>query len=61
MEVDKQRIAELVGKVQSGDNSAFEELYKTTGERAYFVALTVTYSDGTTETVTDTSAMKVRS
>ena len=42
MEVDKQRIAELVSQIQSGDNSAFDELYKLTSERAYFVDLEFT-------------------
>lgn len=61
MEVDKQRIAELVCKIQSGDNSAFEELYKLTSERAYFVALEFTKNNQDAEDILQESYIKALS
>ena len=61
MEVDKQRIAELVGKVQNGDNSAFDELYKLTSERAYFVALEFTKNNQDAEDILQESYIKALS
>ena len=45
METGYERIAELVVKLQGGDNSAFNELYKLTSGRAYFVALEITKNE----------------
>ena len=45
MDDDKQRIAELVREIQSGNNDAFNELYKLTSSRAYFVALQITKNE----------------
>lgn len=61
MQVDKQRIAELVSKVQSGDNSAFDELYKLTSERAYFVALEFTKNNQDAEDILQESYIKALS
>lgn len=61
MEVDKQRIAELVRKVQSGDNSAFEELYRLTSKRAFFVALHFTKNDDDAEDILQESYVKALS
>lgn len=61
MEVDKQRIAELVGKIQNGDNSAFDELYKLTSERAYFVALEFTKNNQDAEDILQESYIKALS
>lgn len=61
MEVDKQRIAELVGKIQNGDNSAFDELYKLTSERAYFVALEFTKNNPDAEDILQESYIKALS
>ncbi len=61
MEVDKQRIAELVGKIQSGDNSAFDELYKLTSDRAYFVALEFTKNSQDAEDILQESYIKALS
>lgn len=61
MEVDKQRIAELVGMVQSGDNKAFDELYKLTSERAYFVALEFTKNNQDAEDILQESYIKALS
>ena len=61
MEVNKQRIAGLVGKIQSGDKSAFDELYKLTSERAYFVALEFTKNNQDAEDILQESYIKALS
>ena len=61
MEIDKQRIAELVVKIQNGDNSAFDELYKLTSERAYFVALEFTKNNQDSEDILQESYIKALS
>lgn len=61
MEVDKQRIAELVGMVQNGNNNAFDELYKLTSERAYFVALEFTKNNQDAEDILQESYIKALS
>lgn len=61
MEVDKQRIAELVSQIQSGDNSAFDELYKLTSERAYFVAFEFTKNNQDAEDILQESYIKALS
>ena len=45
MDVDKQRVAELVLEIQNGNKNAFNELYKLTSSRAYFVALQITKNE----------------
>lgn len=45
MDVDKQRVAELVIEIQNGNSNAFNELYKLTSARAYFVALQITKNE----------------
>lgn len=61
MEVNKQRIAELVVKIQNGDKSAFDELYKLTSERAYFVALEFTKNNQDAEDILQESYIKALS
>ena len=61
MEVDKQRIAELVNEVQKGNGSAFDELYKLTSERAYFVALEFTKNNQDAEDILQESYVKALS
>ncbi|MBQ7121523.1 MAG: RNA polymerase sigma factor [Clostridia bacterium] len=61
MEVDKQRISELVSRIQGGDKSAFDELYKLTNERAYFVALEFTKNKQDAEDILQESYMKALS
>lgn len=61
MEVNKQRIAELVVKIQNGDKSAFDELYKQTSERAYFVALEFTKNNQDAEDILQESYIKALS
>lgn len=61
MQVDKQRISELVRKIQNGDKSAFDELYKLTSERAYFVALEFTKNNQDAEDILQESYIKALS
>ena len=61
MEADKQRIAELVSLIQSGNNSAFDELYKLTSQRAYFVALEFTKNNQDAEDILQESYIKALS
>ena len=61
MGVDKQSIAELVVKIQNGDKSAFDELYKLTSERAYFVALEFTKNNQDAEDILQESYIKALS
>lgn len=51
MEAGKDRIAELVIEMQNGNSKAFDELYKLTSSRAYFVALQITKNDQDAEDI----------
>jgi RNA polymerase sigma factor (sigma-70 family) len=42
---NRERIAELALKAQQGKQDAFNELYRLTRDRAYFVALTITHNE----------------
>ena len=61
METDKQRIAGLVAEIQNGNQSAFDELYKLTSERAYFVALEFTKNNQDAEDILQGSYIKALS
>jgi len=61
METDKQRIAGLVAEIQNGNQSAFDELYKLTSERAYFVALEFTKNNQDAEDILQESYIKALS
>lgn len=52
------RIAELVRKLQSGDKSAFEELYRLTSPKAYFVALKICKNEHDAEDILQESYIK---
>ena len=58
MEPDKQRIAELVMEIQNGKKDAFNELYKLTSSRAYFVALQITKNEEDAQDVLQDSYIK---
>lgn len=51
MEEGTERIAQLVKEMQNGNNKAFDELYKLTSSRAYFVALQITKNEQDAEDV----------
>lgn len=59
MDTGYERIAELVVKLQGGDNNAFNELYKLTSGRAYFVALEITKNEQDAEDVLQESYIKM--
>lgn len=59
MDTGYERIAELVVKLQNGDNNAFNELYKLTSGRAYFVALEITKNEQDAEDVLQESYIKM--
>ncbi|MBQ7838596.1 MAG: sigma-70 family RNA polymerase sigma factor [Clostridia bacterium] len=48
---EKDRIASLVVRLQNGDNSAFDELYKLTCSKVYFVSLKITKNEHDTEDI----------
>lgn len=58
MREDRERIAELIKRIQGGDISAFEELYKLTSPRAYFVALELTKNEHDAEDILQESYIK---
>ncbi len=58
MDADKQRIAELVIEIQNGKTDAFNELYKLTSSRAYFVALQITKNEEDAQDVLQDSYIK---
>ncbi len=59
MELDYERIAELVKKLQEGDTGVFNELYKLTSPKAYFVAFQITKNEQDAEDVLQESYMKM--
>ena len=59
MENERERIAELVVNLQNGDNNAFNELYKLTSPRAYFVALEITKNEQDAEDILQESYVKM--
>lgn len=61
MEINKSRVAELVVRIQEGDNTAFNELFELTNERAYFVALEFTKNNHDAEDILQESYIKALS
>ncbi len=59
MKVDEKRISELVKALRGGDKSAFEELYKLTSPKAYFVALKICKNEHDAEDILQESYIKV--
>lgn len=58
MKAENNRISELIVRVQSGDKSAFEELYKLTSPKAYFVALKICKNEHDAEDILQESYIK---
>lgn len=48
---NKERLAELVAKLQSGDQSVFSEIYKLTSPKAFFVAFEITKNEQDAEDI----------
>lgn len=59
MDKGNERIAELVIQLQGGNNAAFNELYKLTSGRAYFVALEITKNEQDAEDILQESYVKM--
>lgn len=58
MDCDKNRIAELVTEIQKGNKGVFDELYRLTSQRAYFVALEFLKNDQDAEDILQESYIK---
>lgn len=59
MKAEDVRIALLIQKLQGGDKTAFEELYKLTSPKAYFVALKICQNEHDAEDILQESYIKV--
>lgn len=59
MKAENSRISELILKAKSGDKAAFEELYKITSPKAYFVALKICKNEHDAEDILQESYIKV--
>lgn len=59
MNIDRIKITELVISIQSGDVSAFDELYKETSQAAYFTALKITKNPEDAEDILQDSFVTV--
>ena len=51
MDYEKERINGLIVRLQNGDKSAFDEFYKLTSPKAYFIALKTTQNEHDAEDV----------
>ncbi len=61
MEISKEKIAALVTEIQNGNNGAFNELYKLTNQRAYYVALEFVKKDEDAQDILQESYVKALS
>ena len=61
MEISKEKIAALVTEIQNGNNGAFNELYKLTNERAYYIALEFVKKDEDAQDILQESYVKALS
>ena len=61
MEIDFKRITKLVVQIQTGDDSAFEELYHLTSKRAFFLAKEFVKNDDDAEDILQDSYIKALS
>ena len=58
MDNEKERINRLIAQLQSGDKSAFDEFYKLTSPKAYFIALKITQNEHDAEDILQESYIK---
>ena len=58
MKESNKKIARLIKQIQKGNQSAFEEFYKLTSSKAYFVALKITQNEHDAEDILQESYMK---
>lgn len=59
MKDDNKKIARLIKQIQRGNKSAFEEFYKLTSPKAYFIALKITQNEHDAEDILQESYIKV--
>lgn len=58
MKDQNKKIARLIKQIQRGNQSAFEEFYKLTSPKAYFIALKITQNEHTAEDILQESYIK---
>ena len=58
MKKENKKIARLIKQIQRGNQSAFEEFYKLTSPKAYFIALKITQNEHDAEDILQESYMK---
>lgn len=58
MKNDNKKIARLIKQIQRGNQSAFEEFYKLTSPKAYFIALKITQNEHDAEDILQESYIK---
>ncbi len=58
MDYEKERINGLIEQLRNGDKSAFDEFYKLTSPKAYFIALKITRNEHDAEDVLQESYIK---
>ena len=58
MKEQDKKIARLIKQIQRGNQSAFEEFYKLTSPKAYFIALKITQNEHDTEDILQESYIK---
>ena len=59
MKNENKKIARLIKQIQRGKQSAFEEFYKLTSTKAYFLALKITQNEHDAEDILQESYIKV--
>lgn len=59
MKDENKKIARLIKQIQRGKQSAFEEFYKLTSQKAYFIALKITQNEHDAEDILQESYIKV--
>ncbi len=58
MKNENKKIARLIKQIQKGNQSAFEEFYKLTSSKAYFIALKITQNEHDAEDILQESYIK---
>ena len=59
MKEENEKLARLIKQIQNGNQSAFEEFYKLTSSKAYFIALKLTQNEHDAEDILQESYIKV--
>ena len=58
MKDENKKIARLIKQIQRGKQSAFDEFYKLTSAKAYFIALKITQNEHDAEDILQESYIK---